>query len=439
VQNIEDFNLPKMYIDNIEINNLRAIENLEIQFRENEYAGWHVIIGDNGSGKSTFVKAVVIDLIKYDKLLAFFDFQGFLRQNCKLGESVIIVKQDDFYDSNVNDLNHEQFIRAGFAVISERIPQEEISQKLSEIEKRDNFPGAKPENYLWNDKNKGWFSAAYGPFRRFRGGDNRWVDIAKNNPKIAAHISVFGEDVALTEVLEWLKDLNYKRLEGKPEGVILEDVKKFLNSGGLLPFNTYLESVSSDGVFFKDGNGATIEVVDLSDGYRSVLSLTFDLVRQLIRCYGADLVFANIRKGEMSVDLPGVVLIDEIDSHLHPTWQTRIGQWFTQYFPKIQFIVTTHSPLICRGAIKGSVWRLPSPASGEQTKEITGTALERLIYGNVLDAYGTEVFGKGVARSEAGKTKIERMAKLNMKSIKGTIAPEEKMELDLLRSIFPTE
>lgn len=431
-----------MYIDKIEIENLCAIEKLDIQFRENEYAGWHVIIGDNGAGKSTFVKAVVIDILGSSLLNTFLDFPSFVRNGFRIGKSFAYILQDEKFDKHIKNDNHRKtkFLTGGFSAYSKLISKEEKEENKRRInDKKDNTGRLVGDYYFWNEENKGWFSAAYGPYRRFKGGDNRWVDIAKNNPKIGSHISVFGEDVALTEVLEWLKDLNYKRLEGKLEGAILEDVKKFLNSGGLLPFNTYLDVVSSDGVFFKDGNGATIEIINLSDGYRSILSLTFDLVRQLIRCYGADLVFENIRKGEMFVDLPGVVLIDEIDSHLHPTWQTRIGQWFTQYFPKIQFIVTTHSPLICRGAIKGSVWRLPSPASGEQTIEITGTALERLIYGNVLDAYGTEVFGKDVARSEAGKAKIERMAKLNMKSIKGTIEPEEKKELDHLRSIFPTE
>ena len=50
---------------------------------------------------------------------------------------------------------------------------------------------------------------------------------------------------------------------------------------------------------------------------------------------------------------PGVVLIDEVDAHLHPTWQRRIGLWFREHFPKLQFIVSTHSPLICQAATVG--------------------------------------------------------------------------------------
>ena len=46
----------------------------------------------------------------------------------------------------------------------------------------------------------------------------------------------------------------------------------------------------------------------------------------------------------------GVILIDEIDAHLHPAWQKRIGFWLKAHFPNIQFIVTTHSPFICQAA-----------------------------------------------------------------------------------------
>ena len=57
--------------------------------------------------------------------------------------------------------------------------------------------------------------------------------------------------------------------------------------------------------------------------------------------------------------VPGVVIIDEIDAHLHVSWQRRIGSWLTSHFPNIQFIVTTHSPYICRSADLGALIRLP--------------------------------------------------------------------------------
>ena len=159
----------------------------------------------------------------------------------------------------------------------------------------------------------------------------------------------------------------------------------------------------------------------------------------MIRLFSVEKVFANVEKGEMIIDVEGIVLIDEADAHLHPTWQTRIGQWFVEHFPNIQFIVTTHSPLICRGAEKrGSIWRLAAPGSDEQSGEITGIERDRLIYGDVSEAYGTGAFGDNVNQGEAGVKLAEEVARLNVKSVKGIITEEEQQRLFELRAKLPT-
>jgi predicted ATP-binding protein involved in virulence len=167
----------------------------------------------------------------------------------------------------------------------------------------------------------------------------------------------------------------------------------------------------------------------MSDGFRSLLSMIFELIRQMVKIYGEGHVFENISRGEMLITVPGVVLIDEVDAHLHPTWQTRIGQWFTKYFPNIQFIVSTHSPLICRASEKGSIWRLATPSGQAKSGKITGVDKNRLIFGNVLDAYGTEVFGADVTISENAIEKKEELVELNKKKMAGVLKPEEENRL----------
>ena len=177
----------------------------------------------------------------------------------------------------------------------------------------------------------------------------------------------------------------------------------------------------------------------MSDGYRSILSLTFELIRQLSKVYGDERIFKNVGKGEIVIDLPGVVLIDEVDAHLHPTWQTRIGQWFTKYFPNIQFIVTTHSPLVCRACDKGSIWRLAAPGSDYKSGEVTGTDKNRLIYGNILDAYGTEVFGSEVTINKDSAEKMEELVRLSKKKITSQMSGKEDAKLQELRNTFSTD
>ena len=74
----------------------------------------------------------------------------------------------------------------------------------------------------------------------------------------------------------------------------------------------------------------------------------------------------------------------------------------------------------------------------EQSGEVTGTDRDRLIYGNVLDAYGTEVFGDNVSRSETANGKMNELAKLDIKSIIGGITPAEETRMAELQRIFPT-
>lgn len=234
-----------------------------------------------------------------------------------------------------------------------------------------------------------------------------------------------------------MRELHVGRQAGKLlDKQLLEHLTDFVNRSELLSHSTKIQEINTDGVFFADGNGVVVNVSRLSDGFRSMLSLVFELFRQLLRVYGMDDVFGNHNRDRFSVDVPGVVLIDEVDAHLHPTWQTRIGQWFTTYFPKIQFIVTTHSPLICRGAEKGTIWRLPSPGSEGKPEEVTGLDRKRLIYGDILDAYGTELFGEqvGVSQSDETKRLHKRMLELQAKSMDGLTTEEEEAELAEMRS-----
>lgn len=82
----------------------------------------------------------------------------------------------------------------------------------------------------------------------------------------------------------------------------------------------------------------TLEVSQLSDGERGILALVLDLTRRLAQ--------ANPSMEDPAAEAEAVVLIDELDLHLHPKWQRQIVTKLTKTFPKCQFIATTHSPQI---------------------------------------------------------------------------------------------
>lgn len=426
-----------MYLKKAVIENIKSIEHFEMDFKKP--AGWHVLIGDNGSGKSSIIRSIALALVGPEEALGLrADWRDWLNHRSDYGSICL-------------DINGHNFDKAKKR--PGRKPGELIIKNQLEFKRNGNItmkarPLAKgsedPKKYNWG-KGDGWFSVSYGPFRRFAGGNRDWDKVYFSQPKLGAHLSAFGEDVALTEAVDWLIRLQYKSLESlhtninsfDESSVIIDCLKKLINSPEFLPHKAEIDSISSDGVIFKDGNGTLIHVNQLSDGYRSILSMTFELIRQLVRVYDVNDVFKNIKKDNLIIDLPGIVLIDEVDAHLHPTWQTRIGQWFTKYFPKMQFIVTTHSPLVCRASEKGSIWRLAAPGSEYKSGEVTGTDKNRLIYGNVLDAYGTNVFGKSITISDEGNEKRNLLGELNIKSILGQEVDQKKF--DDLKKIFPTE
>jgi len=73
---------------------------------------------------------------------------------------------------------------------------------------------------------------------------------------------------------------------------------------------------------------------------RSALALLADILRHLIKCLWSRRINRKRRGRKLRIMRGGVVLIDEIDAHLHPEWQREIGFWLKRHFPKIQFLVT---------------------------------------------------------------------------------------------------
>lgn len=98
---------------------------------------------------------------------------------------------------------------------------------------------------------------------------------------------------------------------------------------------------------FIDNTGKTEKLgfSQLSDGFQNVIKLAADIAYRCIQL--------NPHLAERAViDTPGIVLIDEIDLHLHPNWQRRIVGDLKNCFPNIQFVATTHSPFIIQSLKK---------------------------------------------------------------------------------------
>jgi predicted ATP-binding protein involved in virulence len=117
----------------------------------------------------------------------------------------------------------------------------------------------------------------------------------------------------------------------------------------------------------------SIEVAQLSAGEKSIIGLIGDLVKRAVQL-NAVLFKIDVNSSDDTLSnplqyTPGIVLIDEIDLHLHPRWQRVIIPKLREYFPEIQFVVTTHSPIALQ-EVDGTILLLnnflitPSPLLG---------------------------------------------------------------------------
>lgn len=412
-----------MYIKKVEIKNIRSIEYFKMEFPEGEEAGWHVLIGDNGAGKSAILKAMAMGLIGPEDVLRLNpDWNSLVKRGKEYG----VIRLD--YIREEKELAAADFQK----------------MNIQHIELNIGPDNEKKFKYRWEESpqtsHKGKrFSCGFGPFRRFTGGDPTLDEKDKISP-ITPYNTLFKPEIALTSTLAWIKDQHLRALEKDHQaGKVLEGIKALVNAGDLLPGGLSMDKITADGVFFKDADNTELHINDLSDGVKSVLSLAMEMIRLMLNKYSVAEVFGDFSSSKY-IPAAGVVLVDEIDAHLHPTWQTRIGQWFTQYFPKLQFIVTTHSPLICRACENGSIWRLAAPGSKQKSGLVVGEDKDKLIYGDILDAFDTEVFGVGVTHGEEGRDKKDEYRKLVYKENYGLqMSDTEKKQLERLKSIFHTD
>ena len=419
-----------MHIRRLRIQDIRSITNLDIKIPDPR-AGWHVILGDNGSGKSSVIRAMALALMgPLDAMATRQDWQAWIRKTALSARVEIDVAQETEFDKwkgtgrqSTNPITVT--VTLPLAGDSANSPAPEIVSRYA-------------DRTIWGG-GAGWFSASFGPFRRFSGGDKEHDRLFYSNPGLARHLSAFGEDVALGEALRWLQDLQFKHYEKDAVAIrLLDHLLDFLRRSQLLPHGAHIKEITSDAVVFSDGAGVPLPVEQLSDGFRSVLSMTFELLRGMVVAYG-DSTFLDALDAEGgTVNLPGVVAIDEIDAHMHPAWQKRIGDWLVERFPMVQFFVTTHSPIICQSAAKGTIWCLPTPGTGNEAHRITGQDLDRLVNGSVLDALDTKYFGENVTRSDASRRMMKELAELNVKRRRGRLSVVEDQRHRELQSTLPS-
>lgn len=170
-------------------------------------------------------------------------------------------------------------------------------------------------------------------------------------------------------------------------------------------------------------NGRPWEIRELSDGYQAILVVVFDLILRYIFLFSS---LPNPLDGEATV------AIDEVDLHLHPSWQRLVIRQFTTLFPRTQFILTTHSPAVVQGAIDRGrrVVTLREGKDGVVARALTPKDLKNLEgaeIGSVL--LEDRLFGIDSRYSPRFEEVEARVAKIQRKMSRGTATDEDRQKV----------
>lgn len=427
-----------MYIDRITLKNIRGFENLEFDLCRGDakYAGWTVFTGDNGAGKSSLLKAIAVALTGRDVARSLQpSFHRWIREGAENQESKIELMI-------VPEKGTDEFSEKGQTAYK-KFPATVIlkfNEKDTSIESSGGPGGKKSlaQRGLWSANSHGWFSCGYGPFRRVFGASPEATRLMVG-PTTERFVTMFQEAASLFEVDQWLRNLSHKKLEGKlAESEHLDLLLEILRDD-LMPNQITIDRVDSDGLWLKDRNGLQLAWSEMSDGYRAALALLADILRHLINAYGIDGLAKRDEDGKLRIVRSGVVMIDEIDAHLHPEWQREIGFWLKGHFPNIQFLVTTHSPIICQAADENGLFVLPEPGSTTAPRPLTDEEYKKVIASRPDTILLTAAFGLQNTRSPRAVEGRAEYAKLMAKQrAGGKLSKAEQGKADQLQLFAAT-
>jgi len=302
------------YIHKIHINKIRHLQNIDIPIENDTYP--HLILtGKNGSGKTSVLEAVANHL----QNIANDPYKDFLS----------VEQRIKYYQDQLNNGNN--------SVDNERSLENNKKQYASY------FGEVKIDFYNIDDfiskYQKGNFIIAFYQA-------NRKVIISEPlNPTKPAIKEVWStKEMATREFLNFLSDLKIQEALARNEKL---DHEADLINTWFVDFEKLLKKVFQDDSLqllfnYKDYSfqiltqGKTFKFTEMSDGFAAVLEIIIDLILKMQR---KDTLTKAYQQ-------EGIVLIDEVETHLHLELQRLVLPLLTQLFPNIQFIVTTHSPFV---------------------------------------------------------------------------------------------
>jgi predicted ATP-binding protein involved in virulence len=386
-----------LYIKSLNLKNFKCFDNARMRF---QYPGRRVqgvdfnnvnlILGDNGGGKSSLLRALAIAVLAPALVESGFVPYRLVRRvlgNESTGvadltaDVVISTKEQNQLELKTRQLRLDA----------------DIELRGSNIDKIQSAESPL-ENILDRESSEQFFVVGYGATRRIEVGEYSESQHRRARGLRYARIAgLFEDHVAVRPIQIWAN-----RLRRRNDSSYMVAVEK-LNE--VLP-----ENIRFTGEFDYDDNsamftfnGVLTPLSSLSDGYKAFIGWVGDLIGHLSDA-------AESENSSIS-DIQGMVLIDEIDLHLHPGWQRTVLPTLAAAFPRLQFVFTTHSPLVASTVHRENVFVSDTDEYGNAVvkqieEKIFGRGVEELL----LSSYFNLRSLRPVAFEEAARELFERAA-----------------------------
>ena len=324
-----------MYLQSLSLSQLRCFAEATVDLQypgrtgdSPEFPNVNLILGNNGAGKTTLLKAISLAVLS-----PIIESSGFVPYH------LVRRYQSHFMESAMIEatiLLHPQDTQNNAQSSSGPVKLSLSIKKNHDIEQlRPRLSPAREQTHLWDkmydNKSSAFLLLGYGANRRVEP-SKTFDNSLRSKTRLLRYqrvASLFEEQMTLVPLSRWLPEYKDKD-QGRHKQVI-----HLINR--LLPEGTKVQDANEENEYLFKHKGVTIPFSAMSDGYRAYIGWISDLLYHI--CMGCP-------PGRKLVESRGIVLVDEIDLHIHPEWQRTVVSRIAKALPLLQFVFTTHSPII---------------------------------------------------------------------------------------------
>ena len=336
-----------MFIESVEVEQLRCFRAAKLQFRHPDEQRTDslqapnvtLLLGNNGAGKSTLLRAVALAALR-----PVIQSSGYVPFSMVRAAAPTPSARSKGLRAMITGrfVLHPQDGNGQRPPTARPITTKVKILRRGSTEVVDQSRPARQAFWekIYHDDSPAFLVLGYGATRRVEADESVDLSARQKSRQLRYRrvAGLFEEQMTMVPLNAWLPGLMASN-KGRYSQVV-----SLLNR--LLPEDTTFSGARAGGHYIFEHRGVSVPFGAMSDGYRQYVGWIGDLLHHV--CMGCP-------PGKKLVENRGIVLIDEIDLHLHPEWQRTVIPILSKELPKLQFILTSHSPIVVGTLEKANV------------------------------------------------------------------------------------